>query len=214
MGQGIDDGGLADVGPADDGQLDGGRGRRRARCFHGGKRGFRGQKRDRRLHEGADAALVNGADGKILREAQLGEHVRAGFGLVVVRLVDGDEDRFAGVPQTLGDFAVQGNDALLQIDNQNNDGGGFDGQFDLLEGGLDDDIAGLLAAQQAQAAGVHQGEGASVPLGLDADAVACDPRLVVNDGDAFAGDAIKQGRLAHVGPSDNGDKIGRIHVGK
>jgi hypothetical protein len=131
-----------------------------------------------------------------------------GFGLAGVRLVDGDEDRFARAPQTLGDLAVQGHDAFLQIDNKNNDGGGLDGQLDLLEGGLDDDIAGLFAAQQAQAAGVHQREGAPVPLGLDADAVAGDARLVVNDGDAPAGDAVKQGRLAHVGPSDNGDETG------
>ena len=108
----------------------------------------------------------------------------------------------------------RGTTPFLQIDDKDNDGGRFDGQFDLLEGGLDDDIAGFFAAQQAQAPGVHQGEGASVPFGFDADAVARHARLIVDDGDALAGDAIEQGRLAHIGPSDNGDETGRNHEGQ
>ena len=60
-------------------------------------------------------------------------------------------------------------------------------------------------AQQADAAGVHEREGAPAPLGLGADAVARDAGLVVHDGDAPADDAVEQGGLADIGPADDGD---------
>ena len=63
---------------------------------------------------------------------------------------------------------------------------------------LGDDVIRLLAAQQPDAAGVHQRERLSVPLGLGADAVARDARLVMHDGDAPPDDAVEQGRLADI----------------
>ena len=60
-------------------------------------------------------------------------------------------------------------------------------------------------AQQADAAGVHEREGAPVPLGLGADAVARDAGLVVDDGDAPSDDAVEQRGLADVGAADDGD---------
>ena len=105
--------------------------------------------------------------GKILRKAQFGENSSApASAWSLSALLTATRTGLPALPQTLGDFAVQGDDAFLQIDDEDNDGGGFDGQFDLLEGGLDDDIAGFFAAQQAQAAGVHEGEGAPVPFGF------------------------------------------------
>jgi len=60
----------------------------------------------------------------------------------------------------------------------------FDGQIHLFHRRLDDDVARLFAPQQADAAGVHEREGAPMPLGLGGDAVTRDTRLVVDDGDA------------------------------
>ena len=46
----------------------------------------------------------------------------------------------------------------------------------------------------------------SAPFGLGGDAVAGDAGLVVDDGDAPAGDAIEQGGLADIGSADDGNK--------
>ena len=65
---------------------------------------------------------------------------------------------------------------------------------------------GFFAAQQADAARIHQRVGLAVPLGLRGDAVAGDPGLIVNNGDATSGDAVKQRGLAYVWSADNGDE--------
>ena len=77
--------------------------------------------------------------------------------------------------------------------------------FHLLQRGLDDDIVGFFAAQQADAAGVHQREGFSAPLGLGGDAVARDAGLIMHNRNALADDAIEQRGLADVWPPDDGD---------
>ena len=148
---------------------------------------------------------MNRADGKDLVEAELGELQRAVLGPVGVHLVDGDQDRFAAVAQARGGFAVQRHDALLDVHHQDDDIGRLDGEFDLFERRLDDDIVRLLAAQQADAAGIHQRERPPAPFHLGRDAVAGDARLIVHDGDAPPGDAVEQGRLADVGPAHNGN---------
>ena len=130
---------------------------------------------------------------------------RGGLGPVGVHLVDGDQDRFAAVAQARGGFAVQRHDAFLDVHHQDDDVGRLDGEFHLFERRLDDDIIRLFAAQQADAAGIHQREGLPVPFHLGADAVARDARLIVHDGDAPAGDAVEQGGLADIGPADNGN---------
>jgi len=72
--------------------------------------------------------------------------------------------------------------------------------------GADDDIAGLLAPQQPDAAGVHQRVGAAMPLGLHTYAVARHARLVVHDRDAFFHSAVKQRGFADIGAADDGDE--------
>ena len=75
----------------------------------------------------------------------------------------------------------------------------------LFERGLDDDVVGFFAAQQADAAGVNERERPPVPFGLGGDAVAGDAGLIVDNCDALADDAIEQRGLADIGPSDDGD---------
>jgi len=66
---------------------------------------------------------------------------------------------------------------------------------------------GAFAAQEANAAGVHERVGAAMPFGLHTDAVAGDAGLVVDDGNAFAHDAVEQGGLPDIGAADDGDQI-------
>ena len=46
-----------------------------------------------------------------------------------------------------------------------------------------------------------------MPFCLDQHAIARDARFVVNDGDSLANDAIEEGRLSHIGASDNGNDL-------
>src|SRR5581483_4543449 len=55
------------------------------------------------------------------------------------------------------------------------------------------------------AACVDHDEGAAPPLGFDLLAIACDARLLLDDRDATADDAVEQCRLADVRPADNRD---------
>src|SRR5208283_3344940 len=119
--EGVNERGFADVGPANDGELEGGGGVGRLRCR---REGVRGKEGGGGIHEGADAALVDGADGENGFKPQLGEFIGSGFGLVVVGLVDGEKNGFAGAAKAGGDFAVQGNDTFVEVDNKDDDGGG------------------------------------------------------------------------------------------
>jgi hypothetical protein len=166
-----------------------------------------GNSRRRRVHQIFNAFAVNRADGENFLEAELGKFIHAGlFGAMRVHLVDRNQNGLAAAQaQFLRDFAVQRHNAFLHIDDEDDDVRGFDGQIHLLHRGLDDDVAGFFAAQQADAAGVHEREGASVPFGLGADAVARDARLVMHDGDAPSDDAVEQRGLADIGAADDGD---------
>ena len=66
---------------------------------------------------------------------------------------------------------------------------------------------GFLAAQQADAAGVHEREGFAVPFRLHAHAVARDAGLVMHDGDAPFDDAVEQRGFPDIRAADDGDEI-------
>jgi hypothetical protein len=161
---------------------------------------------NRRVHQILNAFAVDGAHRKYFLETELGEFVHAFFSARRIHLVDGDEDGLAAFAQALRHFAVKRHDAFLDIDDEDDRIRRFDGHADLLHGGLDDDIAGFLAAQQTDAAGVHERVGPALPFGLDAHAVARDARLVMHNRDAFFDDAIEQRGFAHIRAADDGDK--------
>ena len=52
-----------------------------------------------------------------------------------------------------------------------------------------------------------------MPFGLGGDAVARDAGLVMNNGNALAGDAIKQGGLADIWTADNGKNTWHSYFG-
>jgi len=107
-----------------------------------------------------------------------------------------------------GHFLVQGNHSFLDVYDQNNDRSGFDGQINLFQRRLDDDVPGFLAAQQAYATGINQRKWFAAPFHLRCNAVAGDTRLIVYNGNAFAGDTVEERGLAYIWTSDDSDEIG------
>ena len=62
----------------------------------------------------------------------------------------------------------------------------------------------LLAFDDLQPAGVDDGKGHAVPLGVAVEAVSGGAGNILDDGPPLADDAIKEGGLAHVGASHQG----------
>ena len=104
-------------------------------------------------------------------------------------------------------FAVKRHDSFLHVDDEDDCARGFDGDLDLFERGFDDHVVGFFAAQQADAAGVHERVDAPVPFGLHAHAVARHAGLVMDDGDAPLDDAVEQRGFPDVRAADDGDEI-------
>ena len=168
---------------------------------------------NRLIHQVLDAFAVDRADGENFVEAELGKFVRAFSARSRVHLVDGDQNGLPLFRNFSADFAVQRHDAFLHIDDEDDGVCGFDRQIHLFQRGLDDDVVGFFAAQQADAAGVHERERLAAPLGLGGDAVARDAGLVMHNRNPLADDAVEQRGFADIWPSDNGDEIwhdGRI----
>jgi hypothetical protein len=153
---------------------------------------------------------VDGADREHFFEAKRGELKGCGFGFAGVHFVDRHDDGFAAVAEPGSGFAVKGYDALLDIDDEDDDVGGLDGQFDLLEGGAGDDILGFFAAEKADAASIDEGKGTAAPLSFGGDAVAGDAGLIMNDGDAPADNAVEQGGLSDVRATDYGNQTWHV----
>jgi hypothetical protein len=163
------------------------------------------------IEEGLDALAVDRADRKDFVETEFREFEGIALGPVGVDFVDGDEDRFATSAEPDGSFAVEGDNAFLDVDNEQDDIGGFDGEFDLRQRRLSDDVIGLLAAEQADAAGVYEGEGLSAPFGFGAHAVAGDAGLVVDNGNAAPDNAVEQGGFTDVRAADDGDEAWHVY---
>ena len=202
MGQRVDEGRFADVGPAHHGQLEG----RLGAGFRGpGRAGVGRQGGHGGVHQGVNSPLMDGADGENPGKTQFRKLAGPDVVPVIVHFIDRHQHLFAGAPQPRGDLGVQRHDAFLHVDDQDDDMGGLDGQLDLLKGGAGDGVAGLFPMHQSDAARIHQREGLPVPFDLSRHAVARHARLVMHDGDAAAGDAVEKGRLSDVGAADNGD---------
>src|SRR5256886_5511685 len=89
----------------------------------------------------------------------------------------------------------------LRVDDEHDDVGLVDRRLGLpADAGLD------LARAVVEAAGVDEGELTSAPFDRRIDAVLGGAGLVLDDGDTVTDQAIEQGGLADVGPSDDGDE--------
>ena len=192
-GEPVEQRGLADVGLADDrdparsADLAEALGRRlRQRSEHG-------------VEHVARAAAVQRGDRPRLAEPEVPQAVGLGLGALVVDLVGGQHDRLAGRAQDLDDRLVGVGDADGGVDDEEHRVG--QGDRDL---GLGRDPLGQAAGVGVPAAGVDDGEGAAVPVGVVGDPVPGHAGDVLDDRLAAADDPVDQRRLADVGPADDG----------
>lgn len=171
--------------------------------------------------------VVLGAEEERLAEAQRGGFVGVGLPSLGVDFVGDDlhgdvavalpGDAFA---EELGDGFVEGGDAVLGVDDEEDEVGLIDGGGDL---GLDligecVEVftgvieAGVVGGVDAEAAGIDDlgeaagfGQVGAVEFDDDGDAVACDAGRRVNDGDLGAREHIEDGGLADIGSADDSD---------
>jgi hypothetical protein len=155
---------------------------------------------------------VNGANGKGFFETKFGKFRSADFGAASIDFVDGDENGFAAATKPGRGFAVERDDAFLNVDDEDDDVGGFDGEFDLFESGAGDDVVGFFAAKQAETAGVNESESEAMPFGFGGNAIASYTRAVMDDGDATSDNAVKKRRLSDVWATDYSNES--WHAGK
>src|SRR5215475_4805378 len=100
------------------------------------------------IHEHFNSFAMDGTDRKGLFEAEFGKFGRAGFGAVRVDFIDRDENGFATATKADGGFTVERDDAFLDVDNEDDDVGGFDGEFDLFQCRTGDDVISFFASKQ------------------------------------------------------------------
>ena len=149
-----------------------------------------------------------GGDEQWLPQPETVHRTEIVVGIGEVHFVDDDLDRLAAAPKHLGDALVERRHAGAAVEYEEDQRGGGDGEIDLLLGGFHE-LLGRIVAGQSDAAGVEKRVRAFFDLG--GDDVAGDARLVMDDGNAFPRQAIKQATFAHIGASDDGD--GAIHKG-
>ncbi len=199
----VQQGGLADVRAADQGDPAGAAERGAELLGRGVRQGLQ----DRVQHV-AGAAAVQRGDRVGLAEAQRPQGGGVGLAALAVDLVGAQDDGLAGPAQQLDDGLVGVGGADGGVDDEDDRVGRLDGVL-----GLGGD--GGVEAQHVllPAAGVDDLEAASGPFGLVADAVAGDAGLVLHDGLAAADDPVHQGRLADIGAADHGEHGERAVTG-
>ena len=197
--QAVDQGGLADIGAADD---------RQAQAVRLGRfHVVAGFIRLRQMlvnpfQHGIQSTLV--CSGYRNRFAQA-EACEFGHGFVrigSVDLVDQQQHWFAAAAQLRQDRFIQRQRALLGIDHEQNQARLFDRGLRLARGETSQALFVI-----ADAAGIHQQE--RLALDPPADAVmtvAGDAGLVVHQRIAGAGEGVEKGRFADVGPANQGDQ--------
>ena len=157
-----------------------------------------------------DAAAVLGGDEERLAETEgeeLGHQSVAFFG---VGLVGDHDDLLAGLTELDGDLQVEGGAPFGSVDHEEHQGGGREGEVDLLLHGVGDELRRELGAIEADAAGIHQRVAAFEDVGRDE--VARDARLVVHDRDAAAHQTVEKAALADVGTAHDGYRAGNFSV--
>ena len=191
--------GLADVGPADDGDGE-------LRWHVGGFLVLRHrEERLQGLPQLADSAAV------LCREhdrweAQATEVGVAEVGVAAVGLVDGEHHRRASAADRLGDVAVGRDDALHAVDHEHDRVGVGNGAQCLVA----DHARDLCLGVGLEAASVDEDDAAAGRARrVRGDAVAGDPWQVVGERPPPACQPVEQRGLAHVGASH--DRHGRRH---
>jgi hypothetical protein len=222
----VDQGGLAGVGPSDEGDPHGagGDGERGGTARRGGPGvgvglGVRRHRLGGRLaragwaqglHDGvqevADAIAVDGRAGQRLAQAEGVELVRDGA--VALTLVDRQHDAAAPAAQQPRDLRIRGQQPGLAVHDH-------DRHIRLsqaLGGRAGDQGREGVALRRHQAPGVQQRKGLAGPVSAGLQGVARHARRRLDDGDPAADNAVEEGGLAHVGPADQGHARQRPHL--
>jgi hypothetical protein len=151
---------------------------------------------------------VGGGDRERVAEAELVEVVHEVIDDLVIDLVDREEHGLAGRAQLLREVVIDRREARPSIDDEQQ----RVGLADRLERLAVDAGADHLALRLGiEAAGVDDAKVGAEVLGFAVAAIAREARRVVNERGAPADEAVEQGRLADVGPADNGDQRCSAH---
>ena len=134
---------------------------------------------------------------------QFGLHVVTLGRLHAIPLVQGDDQGTAGLEDEAEQVEVVLDHPFAGVHDEDHHVGVLDRLEGLHHRELFHRLEDLAAAPHAS--GVDQGVLLLVALERDVDAVAGGAGLVVDDHPLFAEHAVDQGRLAHVGPADDGD---------
>src|SRR3990170_8305668 len=143
-------------------------------------------------------------------------HVSSGCRFVLldqIPLVDGEEERLAGIHRGLGDFEVLRAKLLRGVEKNTHNVGALDG-LDAAECGVE--FERLMDTRGApETGGVDQGEARALVIENRIDRIACGARLRRDDHALFAEQTVDQRRLADIGASDDGERnriIGHFFV--
>ena len=158
-----------------------------------------------------DSSSVYRRDRKDCFKTQPAEFAGVQGAVWIVGFVCRDNDRLARTSQSPGHFGVQGENAVSDADDEDEDGCRFNGDFGLVHGRVGDGVLSDFSVQKADAAGVHEDKRLSAPIHYCAEAISCNSRPVVDDGDAFPNHSVEQGGFADVRPSHNCDDA--VHGG-
>lgn len=209
--EGVDDGGFADVGSSYDGEFPRfGLGSGLGFCLRmenaGGFQGFVDSAAKFRK-----SSSVDRRNWKDCFKTQPAEFAGGQGAVWIVGFVGRNDDGLARTSQSPGHFGVQGENAVSDADDEDEDGCRFNSDFSLVHGCVGNSVLSVFSIQEADAAGVHEDERFSAPIHHCAEAVSCDSRTVVDDGDALSDHSVEQGGFADVRPPHNCDDA--IHEG-
>ena len=158
-----------------------------------------------------DSASVDRGDREDCFKTQPAEFAGVQGAVWIVGFVCRDNDGLARTSQSTGHFGVQGENAVSDADDEDEDGCCFNGDFGLVHGCVGNSVLSDFSVHEADAAGVHEDDRFSAPIHYCAEAVSCDSRSVVDDGDALSNHSVEQGGFADVRPSHNCDDA--VHGG-
>ncbi len=138
-------------------------------------------------------------DAHRLAEAELPQVVDLQLLLRAVDLVGDEHKRRSFSQQQAGNRHVILGQRRSGIGHEDDDVGAADGDLGLLA----DAGRELLVGAELPAPCVDEEELPAYPLGFELPPVACDTRLLVDNGSLSLEDPVDQGRLAHIGPSEH-----------
>ena len=193
---GVDQGGLAHIGPTRHRQLDAAGVAGLFRLRHGQRQGF-----EHLVDQRAYALAVGGTDGNDGPQAQLkklGEVHAFGHAL---GLVGHHHCGFAQAAQVFGNLMVLCGHTAARVHHKQHHVGFGHG----LAGLLGHFFVNATGGVGLKATGVHHDVLVFAVFGVAVMAVARQAGIVGNDGVAGFGQAVEQGRFAHIGSTDQGD---------